>query len=320
MLLAKELLENDLKIFEKKFAEGIKSNTRLVDGIMKYLIKQKGKQIRPLFALLSAKLCGSINESTYQAATLVELLHTATLVHDDVVDESHMRRSFFSINALWGKKAAVLAGDYLLAKGLLLSLENDHFFILKILSQAVRDMSEGELLQLEKARRLDITEEIYFEIITKKTASLISSACAVGAFSAHNNMEQKELFALFGKYAGIAFQIKDDLLDYAVNDIGKPTGNDIKERKLTLPLIYTLQQCSSADKRFIINTVKNNNNNQQAVQKLMGIINDTGGITYTQEKLTYYIEQAINSLQTLPDSKEKQAMIELVHYITLRNK
>jgi len=257
MKLSRDLIAEELSIFEKKFADSVKSNAPLLDSIMKYIIKRKGKQLRPMFVFLSAKLHGVVNDSTYRAAALVELLHTATLVHDDVVDESMERRGFFSINALWKNKIAVLVGDYLLSKGLLLSTAAGDIKHLHILSDAVKQMSEGELLQLEKSRKLNLKEDTYFEIIRSKTASLLSSACAVGAWSTSNDEIITEKMKNFGEKTGIAFQIKDDLFDYGDEDIGKPTGNDLKEKKLTLPLIYTLNNIDSVEKRKIIYIIKN---------------------------------------------------------------
>jgi octaprenyl-diphosphate synthase len=248
MQLPVNLIENELSIFEEKFKDAAKSNVSMLDRIMRYIVKRKGKQLRPMFVFLSAKLCGEVNESTYRAASLVELLHTATLVHDDVVDDSLERRGFFSVYALWKNKVSVLVGDYLLAKGLLLSLDNNDFRILQLLSEAVRQMSEGELLQIEKSRSLNLDESIYFEIIKNKTASLLASACGAGAFSTSHDEEVTSRLRLFGEKVGIAFQIKDDLFDYAGEDIGKPTGNDIKEKKLTLPLIYTLNNVDKKTK------------------------------------------------------------------------
>ena len=245
MKLPVNLIEHELKVFEEKFKDAAKSNVSMLDRIMRYVVKRKGKQLRPMFVFLSARLCGNVNESTYRAASLVELLHTATLVHDDVVDDSLERRGFFSVYALWKNKASVLVGDYLLAKGLLLSLDNNDFRILKYLSDAVRQMSEGELLQMEKSRSLNLDEATYFEIIRNKTASLLASACAAGAWSASEDEDAARRMMQFGEKVGLAFQIKDDLFDYAAQDIGKPTGNDIKEKKLTLPLIYTLSQADN---------------------------------------------------------------------------
>ncbi|RYY58708.1 MAG: polyprenyl synthetase family protein, partial [Chitinophagaceae bacterium] len=279
MRLPSGLIDTELKIFETRFREAVKSQTPLLDRIMRYIVKRKGKQLRPMFVLLSAKLCGEITEPAYRAASLVELLHTATLVHDDVVDDSMERRGFFSTYALWKAKANVLIGDYLLAKGLLLSLDNNDYRILHILSDAVRKMSEGELLQLEKARSLNLKEDIYFEIIRNKTASLLASACSAGAWSTSKDDQTTEKMRLFGEKTGIAFQIKDDLFDYSSENVGKPTGNDIKEKKLTLPLIYTLNNCDRETKRKIIYIVKNQNTDRQKVDWVIEQVNKAGGIT-----------------------------------------
>jgi octaprenyl-diphosphate synthase len=310
----------ELEAFELKFRHAMKSNVALLDTIMTYIVKRKGKQIRPLFVFLTAKACGGVTESTYRGASLVELLHTATLVHDDVVDDAYERRGFFSINALWKNKIAVLVGDYLLSKGLLLSLENDEFKILKIVSTAVREMSEGELLQIEKTRRLNITEEVYFDIIRKKTASLIASCCSVGAASAHGSDEIIEKMRLFGEKIGIAFQIKDDLLDYGADDIGKPKGIDIKEKKLTLPIIYTLSTTDEKIRKKIINTIKKDHDKKEKVNELIAFVNSHGGIEYTKKVMQSYIQEALACLTTIPDSHSKQALIQLVHYIIDRNK
>jgi len=308
----------EMKTFEKKFAEAVKSETPLLDTIMKYIIKRKGKQLRPMFVLLSAKLHGEINESTYRAAALVELLHTATLVHDDVVDDSLERRSFFSINALWNKKIAVLVGDYLLSKGLLLATSNNDFRHLHILSDAVKQMSEGELLQLQKTRKLNLNEEIYFEIIRNKTASLLSSACAVGAFSTSKDEEVTAKMKLFGEKVGIAFQIKDDLFDYGKDDIGKPTGNDIKEKKLTLPLIYTLNKVSASTKRKLIYTIKNENKDPQKVRFVIDAVIDAGGIKYASEKMNIYRDEALEILNSFPENPVRTSLEELVRFTTDR--
>ncbi|MBS1587383.1 MAG: polyprenyl synthetase family protein [Bacteroidetes bacterium] len=315
MELVKQLIGNELSTFEKKFSDNVKGSNPLLDKIMRFIIKRKGKQMRPMFVLLSAKIAGGINEKTYRAASLIELLHTATLVHDDVVDNAMIRRNFFSINALWKNKIAVLVGDYLLAKGLLLSVEHGDYPILQITSRAVKEISEGELLQMEKARKLDIKEEIYFEIIKAKTASLLSAACAAGAFSAGDSPEQAESFRLFGEKIGIAFQIKDDLFDYGDDNIGKPTGIDIKERKMTLPLIYALQNVDNATKKKIIYIVKNKNTDRQAVNEVIGIVRSTGGIEYAQQKMKEYQQQGLELLHLYPDSPERRAMEELVAYV-----
>lgn len=312
------IIAEELNTFEKKFAEAVKSETLLLDTIMKYVIKRKGKQLRPKFVLLSAKLHGEINESTYRAAALVELLHTATLVHDDVVDDSLERRSFFSINALWNKKIAVLVGDYLLSKGLLLATSNNDFRHLHILSDAVKQMSEGELLQIQKARKLNLNEDIYFEIIRNKTASLLSSACAIGAYSTSGNEEITSKMKLFGEKVGIAFQIKDDLFDYGKEDIGKPTGNDIKEKKLTLPLIYTLNNVPAAAKRELIYIIKNENKNPRKVKFVIDTVTDVGGIKYAAAKMNTYRDEALEILYSFPDSPARKALEDLVRFTTDR--
>ncbi|CAN5421694.1 polyprenyl synthetase family protein [soil metagenome] len=312
------IIGEELKTFEKKFAELVKSQTPMLDRIMKYIIKRKGKQLRPMFVFLSAKLHAPINESTYRAAALVEILHTATLVHDDVVDESMERRGFFSINALWKNKIAVLVGDYLLSKGLLLSTSNDDFEHLRILSEAVKQMSEGELLQLEKARNLNLKEDIYFEIIRNKTASLLSSACAVGAWSSSKDSATAEKMKLFGEKVGIAFQIKDDLFDYGTDDIGKPTGNDIKEKKLTLPLIYTLNKVDSSTKRKIIYIVKNENKDAEKVKWVIDSVVKAGGIDYAAEKMNLYRDEALAILHEFEEGEVRNALEELVRYTTDR--
>ena len=313
-----DIIGNELKLFEKKFAEAVKSETKSLDTIMKYIIKRKGKQMRPMFVFLSAKLHGEINESTYRAAALVELLHTATLVHDDVVDDSFERRGFFSINALWNKKIAVLVGDYLLSKGLLLATSNNEFRQLHILSEAVKQMSEGELLQLQKTRKLNLSEEIYFEIIRSKTASLLSSACAAGAYSTSNDDYITNKMKLFGEKAGIAFQIKDDLFDYGKDDIGKPTGNDIKEKKLTLPLIYTLNKVSAATKRKLIYIIKNENKDRLKVNFVIDTVVEAGGIKYASEKMNTYRDDALDILYSFPESPARKALEDLVRYTTDR--
>jgi octaprenyl-diphosphate synthase len=318
MEIATRILTIELELFEKHFKQAVKSNVALLDKIMQYLVKRKGKQLRPMFVLLSAKLGGDINESTYRAASLVELLHTATLVHDDVVDESLERRGFFSINALWKNKIAVLVGDYLLSKGLILSLENDDFQTLKILSSAVKSMSEGELLQLEKARDLNLKEETYFEIIKNKTASLVASSCAAGASTTFKDLESVQKMRLFGEKVGVAFQIKDDLFDYGNADVGKPTGNDIKERKLTLPLIYTLNQASSSLRKQIINIVKNKNQDKESVAFIIAEVQKAGGITYGEEKMNAYRDEALSVLYEFPESEVRDGLEELVRFTTDR--
>ncbi len=318
MKISQAVINEELIIFGSKFKESVQSNVPTLDRIMRFIVKRKGKQLRPMFVLLSAKLFGDVNESTYRAASLVELLHTATLVHDDVVDESMERRGFFSTYALWKAKASVLVGDYLLAKGLLLSLDNSDFRILQILSQAVRLMSEGELLQLEKSRTLNLDEAIYFEIIRNKTASLLASSCAAGAFSSSHNEEHAEKMRLFGEKAGIAFQIKDDLFDYGNDNVGKPTGNDIQEKKLTLPLIYTLNNTDASSRRKLIYIIKNENKDKRKVQEVIDHVVRTGGITYAQNKMTAYRDDALTILHTFPDSDVRSGLEELVRYTTDR--
>lgn len=314
----KKPIAAELDLFEKKFAENVRSRNPLLDRIMRFIIKRKGKQMRPMFVFLSAKICGEINEVTYRASSLIELLHTATLVHDDVVDDANMRRNFFSINALWKNKVAVLVGDYLLSKGLLLSLDNDDFQILKLVSTAVKEMSEGELLQIEKTRKLDIKEDIYFEIIRSKTASLLASACAAGAWSATEDHEKSKLFHAFGEKIGISFQIKDDLFDYGHDNIGKPTGIDIKEKKMTLPLIYTLQHVDDSTKRRIIYIIKNQNTDKNKVNEVIEIVKQNGGIEYAREKMLQYQKEAMEVLYQFPKSEARDSMEELVHYVTER--
>jgi octaprenyl-diphosphate synthase len=318
MDFVKDIIGEELSIFEKKFADSVKSQTPLLDRIMKYIIKRKGKQLRPMFVFLSAKLQAPINESTYRAAAMVELLHTATLVHDDVVDESLERRGVFSINAVWKNKIAVLVGDYLLSKGLLLSTDNNEFEQLRILSQAVKQMSEGELLQIEKARKLNINEAVYFEIIRNKTASLLSSACAAGAWSTSQNKNISDKMGLFGEKLGIAFQIKDDLFDYGNEDIGKPTGNDIKEKKLTLPLIYTLNNIDKTKRRELIYIIKNENRNPKRVKEVIDTVMAAGGIKYATEQMNKYKDDALGILHGFQQSEVRDALEKLVKYITER--
>ena len=318
MALPTKLIEKELQIFESKFKDSVKSQAPLLDRIMRYIVKRKGKQIRPMFVLLSAKLCGNINESSYRAASLVEILHTATLVHDDVVDDSMERRGFFSTYAIWKAKANVLIGDYLLAKGLLLSLSHNDYQILHLLSDAVRKLSEGELLQMQKARTLNLKEDIYYEIIRNKTASLLASACAAGAWSSSNDEKLTERMRAFGETTGMAFQIKDDLFDYASENIGKPTGNDIKEKKLTLPLIYTLNNTDAQTRRKIIYIVKNNNNNKDKVKWVIEQVEKTGGIAYAKNKMNQFRDEALNQLQFFPESAEREGLENMVRFVTDR--
>lgn len=318
MKLPVNLIEEELKLFEEKFKDAVRSNVSMLDRIMRYVVKRKGKQLRPMFVFLAARLFGEANESTYRAASLVELLHTATLVHDDVVDDSIERRGFFSVYALWKNKASVLVGDYLLAKGLLLSLENNDFQILKFLSDAVRQMSEGELLQMEKSRSLNLDESVYFEIIKSKTASLLASACAAGAWSTSQNAEITDKMRIFGEKVGIAFQIKDDLFDYTSQDVGKPTGNDIKEKKLTLPLIYTLNNVDKETKRKMIYIIKNENTRKTKVQYIIDVVEKSGGIEYTNQKMAGYKKEAMDLLHAFPASDIRDGFEQLVNFVTDR--
>jgi len=314
-------IETELTLFEEKFKASVKTEVALLDKIMYYIIKRKGKQMRPMFVFLSAKTFGEVNDNTYTAASLIELLHTATLVHDDVVDDANERRGYFSINALWKNKIAVLVGDYLLSQGLLLSVENNQFQMLKIVSRAVRDMSEGELLQMEKARRLDITEEVYFDVIRKKTASLIAACCASGCQSVTSNEDHVEKMRQFGDYIGVAFQIKDDIFDYGTSEkIGKPTGIDIKEKKMTLPLIYTLNNVEKKVKKRIINTVKNHNTDKIRVQEVIELVISTGGIKYAEEQMHFYKDKALTILNQFPESDAKASLELLVNYSIERDK
>lgn len=314
-------IKEHLKRFEKTFKASMQSSAPLLDRITGYLIKQKGKQMRPMFVFFSAGVCGGITESTYHGASLVELLHTASLVHDDVVDNSNERRGFFSINALWKNKVAVLVGDFLLSKGLLLSVKHKEFELLRIVSEAVEHMSEGELLQIEKARHLDIEESIYYEIIRKKTASLIASCCACGASSAGADEDTVEKLRLFGEKVGIAFQIKDDLFDFGLDDVGKPVGNDIKEKKMTLPLIYALNTVAKPERRKIINLVKNHNEDSEKVAEVIEFVKTNGGLEYATERMLQYQQEAFDILATIPNGGEyKTGLEQLVRFTTERKK
>lgn len=320
MNFSSEIIADELRIFETRFKDSVKSKVPLIDRIMKYIVKTKGKQIRPMFVLLSAKLSGTINESTYRAASLVELLHTASLVHDDVVDESMERRGFFSVYALWKAKASVLVGDYLLAKGMLLALDNDDFKILQLLSRAVKEMSEGELLQMEKARSLNLDEDLYFRIITHKTASLLASACAAGAYSTSRDPDITEKLRRFGELVGIAFQLKDDLFDYGHEDIGKPTGNDIKEKKITLPLIHTINHVEPTLRKELIYILKNQNKDRKKVEYVIGIVEKTGGIQYAIEKMNNYRDEALKILEDFDSGAVRDSLEQLVNFTTDRKK
>jgi octaprenyl-diphosphate synthase len=318
MKLSQQILHDELVIFEREFRDAVKSQVPLLDRIMRFIVNRKGKQLRPMFVLLSAKLFGDANSSTYRAASLVELLHTATLVHDDVVDESLERRGFFSTYALWKTKVSVLVGDYLLAKGLLLSLDHHDFRILQLLSEAVRQMSEGELLQIEKSRTLNLEENVYFEIIKNKTGSLLASACAAGSYSTSQDEMLAEKMRVFGEKVGIAFQIKDDLFDYGTDSVGKPTGNDIKEKKLTLPLIYTLNKVTRPVRRELIYIIKNQNKNKEKVKQVIDAVKNAGGIEYTQNKMVQYRDDALMVLNEFQNASVKNALEELVRFTTDR--
>ncbi|WDO13292.1 polyprenyl synthetase family protein [Flavobacterium sp. WW92] len=313
----------EMELFEKKFHEAMSSKVALLNRITYYIVNRKGKQMRPMFVFLTAKMVseGIVNERTYRGASVIELIHTATLVHDDVVDDSNRRRGFFSINALWKNKIAVLVGDYLLSKGLLLSIDNGDFDLLRIISVAVREMSEGELLQIEKARRLDITEDIYYEIIRQKTATLIAACCSLGACSVlPENSEIIERMRKFGELIGMAFQIKDDLFDYTDDAIGKPTGIDIKEQKMTLPLIYVLNHCSPKEKSWVINSIKNHNKDKKRVKEVIAFVKNNNGLAYAEEKMIQFQDEALLLIQDFPNSPYKDALTLMVNYVIERKK
>lgn len=307
-------ISREMQEFEPRFRASMKTRVLLLDKIMGYIVKRKGKQMRPMFVFLSAGMCGGINDSTFRGASLIELLHTATLVHDDVVDEANYRRGFFSVNALWKNKVAVLVGDFLLSRGLILSIENGDFNLLRIVTNAVKEMSEGELLQIEKSRRLDINEEVYYDIIRQKTASLIASCCAVGASSSGASNEVVERMRAFGEKIGMAFQIKDDLFDYGEMEIGKPLGIDIKEKKMTLPLIYALSQSGWLEKRKIISIVKNESEKPKKVKEVITYVKQSGGIQYAVERMNHYHHEALEILQSFPDSDYRNSLKDLVQF------
>lgn len=314
-------IKTEMDSFESKFKASMASKVPLLDKITHYIVKRKGKQMRPMFVFLSAKLCGELNESSFRGASMIELLHTATIVHDDVVDDANMRRGFFSINALWKNKIAVLVGDFLLSKGLLLAVKNEDFHLLKLTSRAVEEMSEGELLQIEKARRLDIVEDVYYEIIRKKTASLIAACCAVGCASVSKDDELIEKMWNFGEAIGIAFQIKDDLFDYNKQGlIGKPVGIDIKEQKMTLPLIYALQHCDKSTRKSVINTIKRHHNNPKKVKEVIAFVRESGGLDYAEQKMYDYQAKAIDIISSLPDCEAKTSLQALIKYVIDRKK
>ncbi len=315
-------IEAEMELFEKKFYASMSSKVALLNRITHFVVNRKGKQMRPMFVFLVAKLCRAegVQERTYRGASVIELIHTATLVHDDVVDDSNQRRGFFSINALWKNKIAVLVGDYLLSKGLLLCIDHDDFDLLKIISVAVRSMSEGELLQIEKARRLDITEEVYLEIIKQKTATLIASCCAIGARSVHAPEEEVQQMWAFGEALGMAFQIKDDLFDYGSAQIGKPLGIDIKERKLTMPLIHALNQANKQERRWLLNSIKNHNRDKKRVKEVIEKVKSLGGLTYAVDKMKHYQAQAMAILDTYPEGPIKSSLSLMIEYVIDRKK
>ena len=316
----KDPIYEEMEHFEQKFSDSMSSKVALLNRITHFIVNRKGKQMRPMFVFLTAKLLGGgkVTERTYRGASVIELIHTATLVHDDVVDDSNQRRGFFSINALWKNKIAVLVGDYLLSKGLLLCIHNEDFDLLKIISVAVREMSEGELLQIEKARNLDITEEIYFEIIRQKTATLLAACCAMGAQSVSDDKETVEQMRIFGELLGMAFQIKDDLFDYGETKIGKPTGIDIKEQKMTLPLIYTLNNVSSKERKWLIHSVKKYNTDKKRVKEVIQLVKDSGGLDYAQKRMEIYRTEALDILMTFPKNAYRDSLELMVNYVITR--
>ncbi|MGI9552549.1 MAG: polyprenyl synthetase family protein [Aurantibacter sp.] len=318
----KEPIEKEMELFEAKFLESMSSKVALLNRITYYIVNRKGKQMRPMFVFLTAKLLngGIVNDRTYRGASVIELIHTASLVHDDVVDDSNKRRGFFSINALWKNKIAVLVGDFLLARGMLLSVDNGDFDLLKIISVAMREISEGELLQIEKARRLDITEDVYYDIIRQKTATLIAACCALGACSVKPDSPEVETFRRFGELCGMAFQIKDDLFDYGEAKIGKPTGIDIKEQKMTLPLIYVLNNCSKKEKSWLINSIKNHNRDKKRVREVIAFVKQNGGLDYAVRKMLEFKAEALGLLDTYQESDYKNSLKLMVNYVVERKK
>lgn len=316
--IKRPIFEN-MKFFEQKFYESMKSQVPLLDKITRFIVNTKGKQMRPMFVFLCAKLVGEVNDKTYRAASMIELIHTATLVHDDIVDESFKRRNFFSINALWKNKIAVLVGDYLLSKSVLLSTDNEDFDLLSVVSRTIREMSEGELLQLEKARKLDITEEVYYEIIRQKTATLISACCELGVLSNYEKGDLSEQMREFGILTGMAFQIKDDLFDYlSKNIIGKPVGIDIKEQKMTLPLIYALKKASEKDRKYYFNTIKRYNSDEKRVRELISFVKESGGLDYAMDVMKNFQHKAKEKLLNFPDSQAKESLLKMLDYVIER--
>lgn len=318
----KQPIAFEMDLFEQKFRLSMSSKVALLNRITHYIVNRKGKQMRPMFVFLVAKMLnnGTVSERTYRGASVIELIHTATLVHDDVVDDSNRRRGFFSINALWKNKIAVLIGDFLLSKGLLLSIDNNDFDLLKIISVAVREMSEGELLQIEKARQLDITEDVYYDIIRQKTATLIAACCSLGAASVKPDSPDVETMRKFGELIGMAFQIKDDLFDYGEEKIGKPTGIDIKEQKMTLPLIYVLNNCTNKEKSWLINSIKNHNKDKKRVKKVIAFVKENNGLEYAIEKMKSFRDEALQLLSTYEDNEFKSSLQLMVNYVIDRKK
>lgn len=318
----KDPIRPEMELFETKFRESMSSKVPLINRITHYIVNRKGKQMRPMFVFLTAKMLnkGEINDRAYRGASVIELIHTASLVHDDVVDDSNKRRGFFSINALWKNKIAVLVGDFLMARGMLLSVDHGDFDLLRIISVAMREISEGELMQLEKARKLDITEEVYYEIIRQKTATLIAACCSMGACSVKPGSPEVEIFRKFGELCGMAFQIKDDLFDYGSAAIGKPTGIDIKEQKMTLPLIHVLNRCSKDEKRWLINSIKNHNKDKKRVKEVITFVKDKGGLDYAVQKMLAYKNEALAMLQAYPESDYKRSLALMVNYVVERKK
>jgi len=316
----KEPIYEEMELFEEKFTASMSSKVALLNRITHFIVNRKGKQMRPMFVFLTAKMLnqGKVNERTYRGAAVIELIHTASLVHDDVVDDSNLRRGFFSVNALWKNKIAVLVGDFMLSKGMLLCIENEDFDLLKIISVAVREISEGELLQIEKARKLDITEEVYYNIIRQKTATLLAACCAMGARTVQENDAIVEKMRLFGEYIGMAFQIKDDLFDYGETAIGKPTGIDIKEQKMTLPLIYTLNNVSTAEKNWLIQSVKRYNRDKKRVKQVIEKVKAAGGLIYAEEKMEDFRKKAMNLLLEFPQDAYRDALEQMVNYVISR--
>ena len=314
-------IEHEMEVFEEKFSKLMLSSVPLLNRITHYIIKRKGKQMRPMLIFLCSKLLnsGKLNEKVYRGASVIELIHTATLIHDDVVDESNKRRGFFSINAIWKNKIAVLVGDFLLSKGMLLCIDNKDYDILDVISESVKQMSEGELLQIEKSKKLDIDEETYFEIIKKKTASLISSCCKIAAISVGSKPNQIKKIARLGLNIGIAFQIKDDLFDYGKKRIGKPRGIDIKQKKLTLPLIYTINKVERREKKWLISSLKKSKKNKALINQIISLVKETGGLDYAIEKMNMYHKLALNDLETFDDSSYKNSLTKMINYVIQRN-